>query len=122
MQHFGRTFQYVCEVNGRFYQEHFQLTPGWKMWLMRMLGKTDFLFTVEEIKDATDVLINGAARTIDEINDPAKRRERKAERLRIRERRKKLRESGCFWQGRKNEQGEDIFYCLIHGEESLVPE
>ena len=119
---FGTTFQYLCEVAGEFYQDYFKLKPEWKGWVMWRLGLLEHPYTAEQMNEGRDILVNGAVKTINGLNTGEKKAEIRIKKKQLKEQRRKLRDSACFWQGRKNEQGEDIFYCLIHGEETPVPD
>ena len=105
---FEYVFQYMFCFNTEIYQDRISFIPGLLARLLWRVGMIKTPFTDEQIEEGEKIVLSGALKTLDELNDPKKVWDREKEAKKIIKQRK-----SCVWQAREGK--DDMFYmCLTH--------
>lgn len=107
---FEYCFQYLIPYGADIYQNHIFIRPPIWVRILYRLGLIKNLYSQEQIEEGEKIILSGAIKTIDELNDPKARAERKA----INKAAKRQKEiNACLWQAREGKDG--MYYvCLTH--------
>ena len=126
---FEYCFQYLFSHGSDIYQNHIFITPPIWTRILYRLGLVKNLYSRETLEEGEKIILSGAIKTIDELNDPtaqAKRRKdiREAKAKKEAEARQN-KPTECIWQAREAKDG--MYYlCLTHNiavkmEEGIKP-
>lgn len=107
---FDYCFQYLFPYGANIYQNHIFLNPPfWKRILYR-LGLIKDLYSKEQLEEGEKIVLSGAMKTLDELNDPkAKAERRKANKVA----KQQKKSNDCLWQAREGKD-EPYYMCLTH--------
>ena len=107
---FDYCFQYLFPYGPDIYQNHiFLLPPIWKRVLYRV-GLIKDLYNREQLEEGEKIVLSGAMKTLDELNDPKARAERQQANKAAKVQKKV---NNCIWQAREGK--DDMYYiCLTH--------
>jgi len=127
---FDTTFQYLIPFNGDIYQDHIQLKPSKKNWLMWKLGRRGVPYTADQLDDGEQIILSGAMLTVDKLKSDGKltrqvtrkdeREANKAEET-MRKDREKRSHLPCQWQSRNTAYGFN-WTCLVHNKTAKMQE
>lgn len=107
---FDYCFQYLFPYGAEIYQNHIFLNPPvWKRILYR-LGLIENLYSREQLEEGEKIVLSGAMKTIDELNDPKAIKERRKLNRKTKKE-NKLKE--CLWQTREGKVS-PYYLCLVH--------
>ena len=117
IMNFDYCFQYLFSHGSDIYQNHIFITPPIWTRILYRLGLIKNLYTRETLEEGEKIILSGAMKTIDELNDPvaqAKRRKDIREAKAQNEARiAQIERTECIWQARESK--DDMFYlCLTH--------
>lgn len=108
---FEYVFMYMFSYGNELYQNNVRLLPGLLARFLYTLHIIDTPYTPEEIEEGEKVILSGALKTLDELNDPNKKTQRKKVLRAVKEKLKQ--QTGCVWQTREGK--DDAFYmCITH--------
>lgn len=107
---FDYCFQYLFSTGSDIYQNHILLLPpSWKRILYR-LGLIKELYSKDELEEGEKIVLSGAMKTIDELNNPKIKAERRKTNKIAKQEKKS---NDCLWQAREGKD-EPYYMCLTH--------
>ena len=107
---FDYCFQYLFPHGSDIYQNHIFINPPvWKRIFYRF-GMIKNLYTKEQLEEGEKIVLSGAMKTLDELNDPKAIEERRKDN-KVAKLQKEV--NDCLWQA--TEGKDDMYFmCLTH--------